>query len=203
MKQRRAPTKGEMAQQLKEQGGDLSKRVEQMEMATRISQMRVQQVGNSISSIAADVREMANRQRDLQYRLLAVQELTGLDTSKINALSEEKQVADFTEASAKENEQLGYTPGDAIDEDSVVVFTTKTEAEGKSILRSKLPLSDIALPDFREQLLGKKAGESFESELQGVKHKVTLLEVYQKPPAPEPAPAAQTDGAADGQEQQA
>jgi hypothetical protein len=186
MKQRRAPTKGEMAQQLQEQGQDLNKRVENIEMSTRISQMLIQQFGNSISQIANDIRELANRQRDIQYKLLAVQDLVpDLNVDEITKLAEEKQVADFEEASAKENEEKGYTVTEEVGEDSVVVFTTATEAEGKSILRSKLALSDIALPDFRDQLLGKKVGESFDSQLQGVDHKVTLLQVLQKPAAPE------------------
>lgn len=181
MKQRKAPTKSEMAQQLQKQGTDLNSRVQQMEMATRVSQMMLQQVGNSISQIAADVRELANRQRDIQYRLLALQELSTVSTEDVNALAEKKQVADFDEASEKENEEKGYTKGDVLNEDSVVIFTTKAADADRSILRSKLALSDIALPDFRETLLGKKEGDEFDAKLQGQDHKVTVLSVLQKP----------------------
>lgn len=185
MRQRKAPTKNELAQQVQKQSTDLAKRVENVEMASRISQMLLQQIGNSVNQIGADVRELANRQRDLQYRLLAIQELSGLGTDKINALAEEKQVKDFSDTSDKENEEKGYTAGDVINEDSVVVFTTEAEQTERSILRSKLALSEIALPDFREALLEKKVGDTFEAQLQGLNHKVTLLEVWQKPAEPE------------------
>jgi len=202
MKQRRAPTKNELAQQVQGKTTELGKRVEQLEMATRVSQMMAQQIGNSMSQLAADLREIANRQRDIQYRLLAVQEVSGLDSSIINQLAEDKQVGDFTEASDKENEQMGYTPGDVVVDESIVVFTTKTDAEGKGILRSKLALTDIALPDFRESLLAKKAGDVFEADLQGTKHEVTILQVLCKP-EPVAEPSAAQEETQDGQEQQA
>ena len=182
MRERKAPTKNQLAQQVRGKTEDLDKRVESLEMATRMSQMLTQQVGNSISQLAADLREIASRQRDIQYRLLAIQEIdVNLGTEAVNALAEKKQVADFTSASVKENKELGYTPGEVINEDSVVIFTTKTSTEGKSILRSKLALADIALPEFRDSLLKRKAGESFDADLQGVSHEVTVLEVFQKP----------------------
>ena len=182
MRERKAPTKNQLAQQVRGKTEDLDKRVESLEMATRMSQMLTQQVGNSISQLAADLREIASRQRDIQYRLLAIQEIdVNLGTEAVNALAEKKQVADFTSASVKENKELGYTPGEVINEDSVVIFTTKTSTEGKSILRSKLALADIALPEFRDSLLKRKAGESFDADLQGVSHEDTVLEVLQKP----------------------
>lgn len=200
MRQRKAPTKNQLAQQVQQQSNALDKRVENIEMSSRITQMLIKQIGNSMNQISANVRELANRQRDLQYRLLAVQDLTGLETDKINALAEEKQVKDFTDASDKENEEKGYTAGDVVDEDSVVVFTTKTENADRSILRSKLALSEIALPDFREALLEKKVGHTFEAQLQGVSHEVTLLEVWQKPEKPEEP--EQTGESSEGQESQ-
>lgn len=185
MKQR-APTKGEMAQQLNKQSGELAQKVEQLETVTRISQMLIQQVGNSVTQIANDVRELANRQRDIQYRLLALQELGGHSTEKVNEISESKQVSDFNEASEKENLELGYEKVSELADDGVVVLTTECEKPERSILRSKLVLSELSLPDLREQLLGKKVGDTFETELQGNKHKVTVLETFKAPAKPEP-----------------
>jgi len=183
MRERKAPTKNQLAQKVQGQTEALDKRVENIEMTSRISQMLIQQMGNSMSQLAADVRELANRQRDIQYRLLAIQDLSsGVDVEAVNKLAEDKQVKDFSEASAKENEDLGYTPSEEVDEDSVVVFTTKTEVEGKDILRSKLILSEIALPDFKDALLKKKAGDSFDADIQGTTHAVTVLEVFHRPP---------------------
>ena len=45
MKQRRAPTKNELAQQVQGKTTELGKRVEQLDMVTRVSQMMAQQIG--------------------------------------------------------------------------------------------------------------------------------------------------------------
>src|SRR5688500_8721518 len=90
----------------------LEKKVEQLEMATRISQMLLQQMGNSTNTMGRDLSELATRQRDVQYRLLAVQELAQLNVDDINKRAEELQVKDFDEASEKEDAERNYTMAD-------------------------------------------------------------------------------------------
>jgi hypothetical protein len=171
----------------------LEKKVEQMELATRISQMLLQQVGNSVSAMARDLGEMAHRQRDLQYMLMAMQELSGIDLTVVNKRAEELQVKDFNEVSDKEDQEKGYTVTDVVEEDSVVVVTTEAEDAKKSILRSKLVVSDLGLPKLKEDLLGKKPGDKFDADIGGMKHVVTLLAVRKKPAATETEGAGSDD----------
>lgn len=168
----------------------LEKRVQNVEMASRVSQMLLQQIGNSVSPMARDVGELAGRQREMQYRLLAIQELLSLNIDAINARSEALQTKDFDETSAKEDVDKGYTAGDVLTEDSIVIFTSKTpdEAEDKGILRSKLLVKEIGFPALREDLIGKKVGDTIDTDVNGIRHSITVLGV-RTTPVVESAPA--------------
>ncbi len=163
-----------------ERWADLEKTVQQGQMATRINQMLVQQIGNSVSTMARDFGELSGRQRDAQYRLLAIQELLGLKLEDINRRSEELQIRDFEEASAKEDAAQECTPTDVVAEDSVVTVTSKTEAGG-GILRSRLAVAEIGLPGLKQDLLGKKVGDVVTAEVNGAKHSITILDVKKLP----------------------
>ncbi len=170
---------------------ELEKRVANLEMANRVSQMLLQQIGGAVSPMARDVGELANRQRELQYRTLAVQELLALKADDITKRSEELQVKDFEETSAKEDAEKGYTVSDVVGDDSVVILTSKVEGEG-GILRSKLVVKDIGFPQLRQDLTGKTVGEVVEADINGTKHSITVLGVRTVPAQPQEAAA---DGA--------
>ena len=165
----------------------LEKKVQQLEMTTRVNQMMLQQIGNTVSPMQNDLGEFISRQRELQYRALAIQELLNLKVEDIEAKSLELQVKDFQESSDKEDATNNYTPTDVVAEDSVVIVTTTTpDAEkDQGILRSKLAMSDVNLPDLQASLLGSKVGDAFETDINGVKHRVEVLGI-RKVPAPEP-----------------
>lgn len=156
------------------------KDIEQLQMATRISQMLLQQIGNSSSQMGKDVSELANRQRDVQYRLLALQELSGVDSDALQSRAQELQVKDFEEASDKEDLEKGYTETDVVAEDSVVLITSEVD-DGDGILRSKLTVSDLAFPQFKDDLMGKKVGDVIDADINGTTHHVTLLGIRKKP----------------------
>jgi hypothetical protein len=168
----------------------LEQRVGQMETSHRIMQMLLQQIGNSISPMASDVQELANRQRDIQYRLLAIQTMDGKTIDQINKVSEQLQLKDFNEASMKENQEKGYVPSqEPVGEDSVVIITTTTpdEVVSKGFLRSKILVSEIGLPDLKDKMMGKQVGDKFESDVNGVKHVMEVLEILKAPKKEEPA----------------
>jgi len=155
-------------------------------MATRISQMLLQQVGNSSNQMGRDLSELATRQRDVQYRQLALQDLLGVDLDALDKKAEELQIKDFSEASAKEDLEKNYTEASVVAEDSVVIITTKVEEDSaKGILRSKLVVGEIAFPQLKEDLMGKKAGDSLEADINGTNHEITVLAIRTKPPEPE------------------
>ena len=170
---------------------ELEKRVANLEMANRVSQMLLQQIGGSVSPMARDVGELAGRQRELQYRVLAVQELLALNADDIVKRSEALQVKDFEETSAKEDAEKGYTVADVVTEDSVVILTSKVDGEG-GILRSKLVLKEIGFPQLRADLTGKKVGDVVEADINGTKHQITVLGVRT---VPAPTQEAAADGA--------
>ena len=163
----------------------VEKKVKQLEMTTRVNQMLLQQIGNSVSPMQSDVTETIGRQRELQYRVLAVQELLNLKLEEIEAKSLELQVRDFDEASDKEDKEKQYEAAEVVGEDSAVIVTSKTpeEDDDKGILRSKLLYSEISLPGLKEVLLGTKVGDIVEADVQGVKHKIEVLGI-RKVPAP-------------------
>ena len=174
------PSKGKVVQ-------DLEKRVQNLEMGLRVSQMLVRQLMENMQPIQGDLGELATRQKELQYRALAFQELASLDSGKVQEISLSLQIKDFEEASAKEDEEKNYTETDVVAEDSVVIFTTTTpnEEEDKGYLRSKLVLSEIQIPDLKEALLGKKTGDIVEHNLNGIVHNIEILGIRTVPPVQE------------------
>ena len=157
----------------------LENNVQQLQNATRLTQMLMQQTGRSLQNLQQDLSELASRQRDIQYRLKAFQELTGLSLDDLNAKTEALQIADFEEFSTKDDEENNLEVGTEIGEDSIVIFTTEAE-EGKGFLRSKQALSDIGFPQMKEDFLGKKVGDKFEADVDGIKHTVTVLGIREK-----------------------
>lgn len=189
----------------------LDQRLSNNEMGVRVMQMVTKQIGETLQPMQNDLGELASRQRDLQYILLALQDLTGINKDVLDSKAIELQVRDFEEASDKEDLAKGYTKADLVEEDSAVIISSKTpeEEEDKGIMRSKLLLSEIRLPLLKEALLGKKVGESTEAEVNGVKHLIEILGV-RKVPAPEAPEALEASEAlesplqgdlADGQEE--
>jgi hypothetical protein len=176
-----------------ERQAQLEKRVANLEMANRVSQMLIQQIGNSVSPMARDVGELASRQRELQYRALAIQELLKLNADEITKRSEELQVKDFQEASDKEDQEKNYTVADTVTDDGVVIVTSKVadKPEG-GILRSKLIVNEIGFPQLRADLVGKKVGDTVQADINGVKHEITVLGARSVPAKPQ---EAATDGA--------
>lgn len=158
----------------------LEKRISNLEMANRVSQMLLQQIGGSVSPMAKDVGELVGRQRDLQYRVLALQELLALKSDDIVKRAEELQIKDFEETSDKEDKENGYTVTDCVTENSVVILTSKVGDQG-GILRSKLVFSEIGFPKLREDLLGKKVGDIVEADINGAKHVITILGIREVP----------------------
>lgn len=162
-------------------------KVKNLEMSQRVAQMLIQQIGNSVSPMAKDVGELAVRQRELQYQMLAMRDLLNLNLEDINARAEILQVKDFNEASDKEDTEKGYTVAQTVTEDSIVILSSKTSAGTGGILRSKLIVKDIGFPQLRSDLLGKTVGGELTADINGVVHTITVLGIRDVPPPTEPA----------------
>lgn len=159
---------------------EAEKGVQQLQMATRVNQMLVQQIGNSVTGLSKDLGELSGRQRDAQYRILAIQALLGLSLADIDKKAEEMQIKDFEEASAKEDAAEGYTDVDFVEENSVVVLTSKVGDTG-GILRTRLKVAELGFPQLRDDLLAKKVGDVVEADINGAKHTITVLGIKNAP----------------------
>jgi len=158
---------------------ETEKGLEQLQMATRVSQMMLQQVGNSVTVQAKDISELAARMREIQYSVLALRKVLGVDETAVAAVAEQLQITDFEELAAKEdvNEQL--VDAELISEDSTITITTKAGKAG--ILRSRLKVAEISLPAIKEALLGKQVGNVVSGEINGITHEITVLSVKTAP----------------------
>jgi hypothetical protein len=162
---------------------DLERRLSNIETATRFFQVLMQQLTNSVPAMGGDLKELGMQQRDIQYRLLALQEILSVDVDIINKKAEILQVKDFQEASDKEDVEKQYAIADVVSESSVVIFTSTVEGKKTGVLRSKLLVSEIAFPDMKEKLIGKKVGQLFSTEINGDVHHITVLGI-RTPPTP-------------------
>ena len=158
---------------------ELEVATQNMQMALQMSQMMVKHLTDQFSTFQKDLGSTMGMMNDFQYRTLAMLELGNFNSDDIDAKADEYKLKDFNKASDKEDAEKNYINDDngVINEDSIVVLTTNTPdlEEDQGIFRSKFPMSECLTPNLRESLLGKKVGESFDTEIYNIKHKVTVL----------------------------
>ena len=170
------PTKGQRFEQVEQS-------VKRTEMQLQVFQMLSQQMGNTVVKVQETLDELVHKQRELQYRTLALQSLVpGVTLDVIQEKATSLQVEDFEELNEKENTAKGYTAADLVADNSAIVLTTTTDGENdKGVLRSKLVWKEIGYPELKDGALGKKAGDKFDATIDNTLHHVVLLEVYTVP----------------------
>lgn len=152
--------------------------------AARITQMMIQQLVNNGRAMSEDVGKLFQLFNELQYKFIALQQLSGVETSKVQELTTELRLKDFVEASDKEDAEKGFTVSDTVTEDSTVILTSTTSVvPDVGIFRSRIKLLDTQSAELIKGLVGQKVGTKVEAKLNGVDHVVELLGVRQ--PAPE------------------
>lgn len=169
----------------KERLRGLETELQNLQMAGRISQMMTQQLMQNNQRMQQDLGQAMGLINELQYKILGVQRLTGLDNAQLAAIADELRLKDFNEASDKENAEQGFTVGTTVDAESVVILTSKTENNDKGIFRSKIKLSESGVPDLIKAFDGREVGAKALVQLNGLEHEVELLAVYQPPKAVE------------------
>lgn len=177
----------------KERLRSLETELKNMQMAMRISQMMLQQSMQNMQGMKQDLGAAMGLINELQYKILGVQRLTGLDSAQLAAIADELRLKDFNEASDKEDAEQGFTVGTVVDQDSTVILTSKTEGSDKGIFRSKIKLSECGVPDLIKAFEGREVGAKAIVQLNGVEHEVELLAIRQPPKA---EPVAQTSDSA-------
>ena len=173
----------------------LEKKVENVEMSTRISQMMIQQMGQALDGIKGDITSLAPQFQNIQYTLLAMQELLDLDKDKMDEISNRLRLKDWNEANDKTDKDGNFIIKDKIDTDQDVIImqsTTPDEDEDQGFFRSRMLVADMG-PDLSGQVVGKSVGDTFEHTIRDVKHVIEIIGVREAPPTPE----AKDDGECD------
>jgi len=152
----------------------LTDKVAQLEQAAQMNSLLMQRTGTMMQQ---DLQETSVRQRDLQYKLLAIENHLEIDSDAIAKLSKTLQIKDYEDLSQKEDEQQNLVPAEEVLESSIVIFTSNTpdEETDKGYLRSKVQISEIGIPGLAEEFVGKKPGDKFEFSIEDVKHAIEVL----------------------------
>ncbi len=159
------------------------------QMAARITQMMVQQLVQNNRNMSEDVSKLFQQFTELQYKFLGLQKHLAIDVEQLGKVTNELRLADFHEASDKEDLKEGFTTIDAVEDDSTVILTSTTGAgQDAGIFRSRVKLTDTGSPELIQALAGKPVGTKASVKLNGVDHEVELLGV-RRPKAEEAAPA--------------
>jgi hypothetical protein len=175
----------------KERLRGLDVEVKNTAMSVRISQMMTQQLMQNMKNMQEDLGRAFGIINELQYKILAVQKVSGFDLEKMNEVANEQRLKDFNEASDKEDQEEGFTVGTLVDENSVVILTSTTAEKDRGLFRSKIKLATCGVPDLVSAFTGREVGAKALVQLNGVEHEVELLGIRQpKPNAEGPAAGA-------------
>jgi hypothetical protein len=169
-----------------------------LEMASRISQMMTQQLMQSMKSMQEDLGRALGLLNEMQYKLLAIQELSGLDVVRLNELTNVRRLNDFNEASDKADVEGGFTVGTTVEANSTVVLTSTTKETDRGIFRSRIELAKCGVPELINAFMGKEVGTKVVVKLNELEHEVELLGIRVPPPAAT-APAEAETVANDGE----
>lgn len=161
----------------------LEAKVKNLEASIRIMQMMQQQMGQNVMPMQNDVQNMATQLQTAQYTNLALQEILGVDSSELDDVYQKLRLADYNEVSEKEDLDKKYTPLDVVeDENNIVILTSTTpdEDKDKGIFRTKMVVAELG-PDLSTILIGKKVGDTFEHQLQDLRHVFEVVSILNVP----------------------
>ncbi len=154
--------------------------LQNIQMASRISQMMIQQLMQNVKSMSEDLGSALNQLYELQYKYTALQKHLNLNVEDLNKIANEQRLKDFDEASVKADEKENLEVAETVEADSTITLTSVAKDEqgnDRGIFRSRIKLSESGVPDLINGLTGKKVGDKVQVKLNGVDHEVELLSV--------------------------
>ena len=150
--------------------------LQNIQMATRVAQMGMQQMGTSLQTMEKDIGGAMGVLNDLQYRTLAMLQLMDIDKDKLEDIAEGMKLKDFTDASDKEDAEKNYTIIDTVDKESIVIIASECEEKPElAIFRSKFKLDESGNKTAMESFVGKKVGDKFDFDINGNKHIIEII----------------------------
>jgi TolA-binding protein len=158
----------------------LETELQNMQMASRVSQMMIQQLMQNLKNMSEDLSKNINQFYELQYKFNAIQKHLNLDLNTLNEIANSQRLVDFESAAAKADEKEGLLLADEATPDSTIVITSTASDEAgvdNGIFRSRLKLSESGSPELIEKLTGKKVGDKVTVTLNGLQHEVQLLSI--------------------------
>ncbi len=164
----------------KEQVRNLETELKNLSMASRVSQMMVQQLMQSVKTMSDDLGSALNQLYELQYKYTALQKHLNLDAKALDAVANEQRLVDFNKGSEAADKKDNLVVAATVASDSTVTLTsTATDEAGtdRGIFRSRLKLSECGVPDLISALAGKEVGTKVQVKLNGIDHEVELLAI--------------------------
>lgn len=158
----------------KDQMRQITTELQNIQMATRITQMLLQKFAKDIERLDQDMNRAMSMLNNLEYRTLATVDVTGVDKEALNAKADQLKLTAYNEASDADDKEKGLIPADVVENDSYVLLTSEAPDE-KGIFRSKVKVSEVGVPELEAALLGKKVGDKFPITLNGVDHVIEVL----------------------------
>lgn len=160
---------------------ELEVALQNTQMALQVSQMMIKHLTEQFKNTQNDLSSTMGMLNDFQYRTLAMLDVGNFDKDAIEQKAELLKLADFNNASVKEDQIKGYVEDldGVVNENSVITITSHTPelAEDQGIFRSKFPMSECINPNLRQKLLGLKLNETIEADFNGAKHTITVLSI--------------------------
>ncbi len=160
---------------------ELEVALQNTQMALQVSQMMIKHLTEQFKNTQNDLSSTMGMLNDFQYRTLAMLDVGNFDKDAIEQKAELLKLADFNNASVKEDQIKGYVEDldGVVTENSVITITSHTPelAEDQGIFRSKFPMSECINPNLRQKLLGLKLNETIEADFNGAKHTITVLSI--------------------------
>lgn len=154
--------------------------LEQLMAVIQLNQVMIQRMSGAMNELSSDVLRLSSITNDLQYRLLAMIDLAGIDKDALQEKADTRKLLEFDAESLNKDNAEGLTIAATVDntEDTVILTSsTPDELEDKGILRSRIKISEMNQPELEEKLMGRAAGDTVEAQLNGSRHMVTILGV--------------------------
>lgn len=160
----------------------LANAVQSLQVTNKVMQNLAKQTMANFTTLADEVKTLNRALADSQYAVQVLKRHATISEADLNAEAAALQIKDFEEAIAKEDAEENLLPASYVDEDSVIVITSSTPdlTPDQGFLRSRLDMQQVSIVDFRTKVLGKQVQESFECDINGTRHNVTLLSIKKK-----------------------